>query len=513
MAVTLQRKGSILLAKGIDTSLPPEYLQDQFAVNSINFDLVENILQKRSGYELLGTASTGIDTTIMTGILFRREDVDYNIRVTMDNVESYNSGTEEWSNIAHTTLTGSQDDLVSLATPLLSGQPILVITNGIDNPMKWTGSGSTADLGGTPPKAKFFKEFKTYLVGANIRGGVDNSVRVQWCDTALPESWSTGNAGALDLIEDNTDITGLSVFGDYICVHKESSIYLGYLVNTTAIFQFKRINTGIGTIANGSIVNVPTGEQIFLAKDGLRVFNGITANLIDAPINDEIRRTLNKNNAHRAWGVLVKDKDEAWFGIPTGSEEIGQTIYKFNYIKRTIHKDVMSNANCAWIGVSDAGLTWDDFSITWDNSTIAWNDSAINNNEDLINIGKTDGETLVSSILARSDNSVAINAYYDSKEFQDDQESICRWQQLQLWAKGDGTLTVQYSVDGGDTWNNIVNGAVTLPSEYPTFDNPQVLYFDVVSSKIQFRFTNNSSTDSVYIKQFVVGYRPVGVRR
>ena len=39
---------------------------------------------------------------------------------------------------------------------------------------------------------------------------------MQWCDTAKPEEWTTGNAGAVDLEEDGGDITGLSLFGNYL---------------------------------------------------------------------------------------------------------------------------------------------------------------------------------------------------------------------------------------------------------------------------------------------------------
>jgi len=115
------------------------------------------------------------------------------------------------------------------------------------------------------------------------------------------------------------------------CVHKPSSIYIGHLVSGSAIFQFDRRATGVGTIANNTIVNIPTGEQIFLSKDGLRIFNGITAPLIPAPINDELRRGINPEKIHKAYGILVREKDEVWIGIPIGDLEYGYNIYKYNY--------------------------------------------------------------------------------------------------------------------------------------------------------------------------------------
>lgn len=513
MAISLKKKGSILLSKGIDSSLPGEYLEDQFALNSINFESIENILVKRSGFDVLGDIVGGTQLEIMNGIVFRREDNDTNVRVSQQYIEKYVPGTNTWDDITGTVLTGSTSDIVSLATPVLSGQPILVITNGIDAIRKWTATGDTSELGGTAPKGKYLQEYEGYLLVANITGGTDDAQRIDWCDTDNPENWTTGNSGSKVLIEDGGDITGMNLFGAYVCVHKETSIYLGYLVNTTNIFRFDRKSTGAGTVANRTIVNLPTGEQIFLAADGIRIFNGITAPLIDAPINDEIRQTLNPAYAFKSWAVLVKEKDEVWIGIPTGSETVAQTIFKFNYVKRTVYKNTISNANVGWIGSSDASITWDDFPGTWDEATTRWNDTALNADASVINLGLSTGYTLVSSPFATSDDGESINAFYDSKDFQDSQEGISRFTEMQLWAKGSGELTVQYSIDEGDTWNAITGSPLTLLPEFPQFDAPQMLYFDFVASKARFRFQNNTDTDTVSIKQFIVGSKVVGFRR
>ena len=53
-------------------------------------------------------------------------------------------------------------------------------------------------------------------------------------------TWTGGNSGSVDLVEDGNEITGLNVFGQYVCVHKETAIYLGFLTGTSAIFQFDR---------------------------------------------------------------------------------------------------------------------------------------------------------------------------------------------------------------------------------------------------------------------------------
>jgi len=512
MARTNQKDGSVLLRAGIDVSKPAEYISEQSLKNSFNFEINRDLLRKRSGETELGAVNATAATQIMIGREFTREDVKYNVRVGLDKIDEYNAGTSSWDDITGSDLTGATTDLHDTAIPMLSGKRILCITNNKDAIRKWTATGDTAVLGGSPPVCKFIQEYKTYLICANIGGGTDIAQRVQWSDTADPEEWSTGNAGSVDLVEDGGDITGLSIFGNYIAVHKRGSIYIGFPVSSTSIFQFDRKATGSGTIANNSIVNLPTGEQIFLASDGLRTFNGASAKLIEAPINEEIRDNMDDTYAFNSWGVLVKDKDEVWFGIPLSGSAVGDTVYKFNYVTRVLYKDTRTNATVAWIGSASSGVSWDEMVGTWDAQTIEWNERGLNADSDQINIGHVSGSVTYVDETTKADDSEVINAYFETKDFQDSQQVMSRWKSMELWAKG-GTVTVQYSVDGGVTWIAASNSPVTLGAEFPQFDSPDKLWFDVVSSRIRFKFINNTSDESLSIKQFIVDYSPREYRR
>jgi hypothetical protein len=86
---------------------------------------------------------------------------------------------------------------------------------------------------------------------------------------------------------------------------------------------------------------------------------------------------------------------------------------------------------------------------------------------------------------------------------------LVNWQLMQVWAKGSG-LTAYYSTDGGVTFTEI--GTLTLSADYPTDDDPDYLYFDVVSSKIRFRFRNNTTGETFTLKQFALEAVPREVR-
>jgi len=496
------KTGTLLLVEGLDVSSPADYISEQSSPNNENFMLKSGLLSKRNGTSVFGTTQ---GEELLRGTEFTRAGTTYNVRVGLDEIHHFTAG--DWVDVTGSDLTGTTNDLVDVAIPLLAGVRLLCITNGIDAIRKWVPGGDTAVLGGTPPKCKFIQEYKTYLVCANITGGTDVTQRVQWSDTADPEEWTTGNTGAIDLIEDAEDITGLSLFGNYLAVHKKSSISLGYLVSSSDIFRFDRKSTGAGTIANTTIINLPNGIRVFLAINGINGFNGIVAKLIDGKVNDEIRTGLNVDYAHKSWAVLVKELDEVWFGVPIGSQTTPDTIYKYNYKSSVIYRDTRSNITAAWISsASSASKTWDATSGTWDESTERWNDSAISSGFANVFLGDSGGLVTKVDSDVNDDNSVAIDALWDSKDFESQEKGrIARWERLEFWARGN-SVNVSYSTDEGETWTEVSDSPFTLDSSFPLDSAPLIAYFDVVSSRIRFRFRNAQSGETVELKQFIAGY-------
>jgi hypothetical protein len=90
---------------------------------------------------------------------------------------------------------------------------------------------------------------------------------------------------------------------------------------------------------------------------------------------------------------------------------------------------------------------------------------------------------------------------------------MCRWSEIHVYARGSGTLIVEYSTDSGVTWNECSGSPLTLSTYFPSDDSPQVVYLDVVSSKLMVRFRNDTTTDVVEVKQFYVGYLNRELRR
>lgn len=495
---------------GIDTSKPGEYVASRASTGSQNVRVKRSLIQTRQGTEALG-ASLGervqsiaeLDTG--SGTFF--------VRFGLTKVELLNKTTLAWTSIANAPLSGAISDQISIAFPLLSGVRIMVFTNGVDAIRKYTGAGNDAALGGSPPKAKFVLFYGGYLLLFHITdGGNVFPWRVQWPDTGAPETWGSGNAGSAELLEDSADITGAGYFGQYFTVHKENAIYVGYLTQSSGVFNFERRETGAGTIANKTIQSLPTGEQIFLARDGLRIFNGNTAPLIESPIVDEIRDYLNPAYAYKAWSKVVKENDEYHVGIALGSQTEPETVFKFNYVTRQLHKDLRSGATACSEYLNTVGQrTWDEIGNSWDSDTGHWNDIALASLNPVTVFGFSDGATTRQN-SSSSDVGEPIDSFWDARDFSAKdyglpENLLMEWQGVQLWCKGNGTLEVLYSTDGGLGWNTV--DSITLASEFPDDFAPQVVYFHVVSMRLRIRLRNRNDAEQFAMKQFA----PIAVSR
>lgn len=504
-----QKHYGLLTTLGLDVSKPAEYLDARATPDCQNVMISRNVIRKKLGTTAMGSS---LGERVQKIVELKVGTLTYVVRIGNTKIELYDQAGGTWSDIAGSALTGGASDRIDTAQPLLSGARVLTFTNHKDNIRKYTGTGNTADLGGTPPLAKFMVEYGSYLVLAYITdGGNTYTMRVQWCDTGDIETWSGGNSGSRDLVEDGKDITGISLFGNYLTIHKESSIYIGYLVSSSDIFKFERKNTEVGAVCYDTIKNLPTGEQIFLARDGIHLFNGISAPLIPSPIMDEIRENMNSEQVLKSYAEVVPELDEYWVGVPIGSQTEPETIYKYNFRTRQCYKDVRLLTTAISTYINTDALRWVDMSNTWQADTGRWNDINVLALFPKIIFGESGGIT-VNREEENDDNGTAISSWWVSKDFEcTDKGLLARWLEIEIWAKGN-TMKVEYSTDAGSTWTEITSfstgSSLTLSADYPSDDSPLQGWFDVVSTKIRFRFSNNVSAENMYLKQFVIKYRP-----
>jgi len=505
-----------LPSKGLMVDRPSEYIDQRSPSAVHDMEVNRAIIRKRKGSSALGaTLSERIQRyfELVVGSETRL------FRVGLTGVQVLNKTLSTWASVATAALTGTAADPVDFAFPILSGERIVVYTNGVDNIRKCSITGNDADLGGSPPKCKFLVADEEYLLLLNITdGGNDYPMRVQWPDTANPESWTPGsgsNAGSADLLDDSDKITGGGRFGGFVTVHTQRSIWLGQRVSTSAVYRFDRLSTGVGACTGATICSLPSGEQIFLATDGIHVFNGVTAPPIDSPIQDELRESLNPEYLHAAQGIFVEELDEYWICVAMGSDTVPQTVYRYNWRTKQVLKNNHTNLTALGVYLNTTQDDWDSDSDTWDSDTTRWDDIANLSLNPVVVLGDSAGISTKRGSVS-NDNGVAIDAAMDTKEFTakdfklPDEDRIMRWKGLQVWALGNG-VSVYYSTDAGTTWT--LGATLTLSSSYPADSAPLMVYFDTVASGCMLRFANSTLSESFTLKKYQVMAVPREARK
>lgn len=497
--------------KGLDVGAPGTLVDKNSTTNCGNVEINRYLIRKRLGGSVLGAT---LAERILAYGGFQENGVNYLLRVGPTKVQSLDASGTSWVDIHNSLLAGGDDLTVDFAFPLLSGLRVAVYTNYVNNIRKWTGTGNDSDLSGAP-KCKFLLNYKGYLMALNVDDGSPNKFRqrVQWCDVGDIEEWDESvpgsQAGAVDLLEDDLEITGGAYFGDYAAIHKANSIYLGYLTGNDDIFRFDRKETTAGTCAHKTILNLPSGNQIFLSTSGFRLFNGISAPWIESTINEEIVEFLNPSFNYRCWGIIVKELNEAWFGLTIGSDALPRTIYKYNYLTGDLFKDSFADTvgmvTAAGLFLKSTDASWDSDSDSWDTDTSRWdtitalaaNPRVIWGFDEGISIERTDSP---------NDNGIAIAAFWDSKDFtaedfgvEEAEGTLMEWQEVEIVAKGTG-LTLSYSTDEGVTFTPLKTFA--LNSEFQTDATPARAYFRKTSTKLRLRFENSVLSGTFSLKQF-----------
>lgn len=502
-----------LPTEGIDVSMPAEFISPRAASASQNMDVLRALLTKRLGTDALGAS---LAERVMAFIELQIGSNTFVLRIGLTKIELLDQGTGTWSDISGgTPLTGGATDRISWAFPFLSAAKILTFTNGIDPVKKYTGTGNVANLGGLGTvRARHQVAYQDYLLIAYIiDGGNTFASRVKWPDTGAPETWSGGNAGEVDLIDDGKDITGLGLAGDFATVHKEDSIYLGYKVDTDDIFRFDRKNTGVGAITGATIRTLANGHQIFLARDGLRLFDGITAAYIRGRIIEELRDSMNPASLSKAWAEMRPERDEYWLGVAIGSQSDPDTVYKYNYRTGECHKDLRTGITAVGRYQKTNQVTIDSMTNTIDSYSDRFDDVTLASQHRTMLYGSSAGVTTQQG-TGYGDNGAAIDAYWDSKDFtclditgrKQDIDRLVEWTEMPFLAKGN-SVTISYSTDGGITWTTI--GTYNLSGDFPAAGSPLVAYFHVVAARIRFRFANSTLNESVSVKAFTPIGEPV----
>ena len=237
------------------------------------------------------------------------------------------------------TITDDDDNLVDFAYL----NSLLVMTFRKENaPLKWTGTGDVATLGGSP------RSGVRHCVSWDGRMWLFSNQNADYSARNDPESYdltddtlnflTTTGAGA----SDGTVITSATVVGDSIYVGKEGvNAVVGHLFrvyrtgNPALPYAFERIETGgMGPISQQATKAVGQ-DLIFLAKDGnvyLVRGNVFLPSGIGRNIQREVLDTYNKSRFEFASMGMLRERGLLGLALSTGSLTTNDRVWWYDYL-------------------------------------------------------------------------------------------------------------------------------------------------------------------------------------
>lgn len=159
----------------------------------------------------------------------------------------------------------------------------LVAHNLSDNIQKYDieAAGVFADLGGTPPKAKYSWVAGDFLVLGYIEG-TNGQKTVQWSGLNDIEFWSIGNKGCdLQVLPEGDEVMGgFAEQGGFTVLQRDAMQFFPFAPASGFTFTRTIVNPTQGTLAPRSIVSIGPGRFFYLSEDGF--FGGVNREPIGA---------------------------------------------------------------------------------------------------------------------------------------------------------------------------------------------------------------------------------------
>lgn len=213
---------------------------------------------------------------------------------------------------------------------------ILIVTNGVDKPHYWTGTGQfvifpTAYLHTSMTAAKYVGVFSGRLLMAwVVQGGINQPQRlVGWnpFDISLPDE----DAFPIDFVDEPTEIKGIGTFSGYHLVFKETNAQIGRFVGGDVIldyepsYQCKGVRSAWSVIINNDFISYYGVDKKFhrwnLLQDDIISEDSFPEAVQFDPNHDEFVQ-----------GFDVARKNQwRWF-CPYGSTSTHNYVYVYDYI-------------------------------------------------------------------------------------------------------------------------------------------------------------------------------------
>lgn len=210
----------------------------------------------------------------------------------------------------------------------LSSQANLVDLDFVTGTSTWDNTDGASAAGGSGLTAKVMRSFREYLVALNTTDkntSINYPQRVQWSHAAVagsvPDSWDptddTRDAGFFDIVETPDFVVDCLTLRDLNIIYKESTTWSMRYVGPPRVFEFYKILSEHGMMAQQCAVTF-NNQHCVKTLDDLIVHNGqqLIVRLLDKKWRSFLQNDIDADNYLNSFMIDNHREYEIWFCYP-----------------------------------------------------------------------------------------------------------------------------------------------------------------------------------------------------
>ena len=195
---------------------------------------------------------------------------------------------------------------------------LLLISNGVNVPQKYTSAAGFSTLGGSPlSTGKFGLSWggRWWLATGDTLG---------YSKVNDAEVWSAPDGGTIQVDRGSGNITGLAVFMGNLMIFKRRKIFRMLPTTNLSETAIREVTSRIGTMAHESIREARGGILLFESDNGIAgmIATGSTGGFYVDNVSDQVKPILDRRssgNQATSWATYNENRDEYWLQYGTNS--------------------------------------------------------------------------------------------------------------------------------------------------------------------------------------------------
>lgn len=335
-----------------------------------------------------------------------------------------------------------------------------IATNGVDMPIRWTGTGQIVILGTGSSgitAAKFVEVYKDRVIFLWTVESANQPQRIRWSAVADCETWDSGDFK--DFMDDGYWITGTSLMADYHVIFRERDAYLGRYVGGDYTFDHDKSSSCAGLWASNSLVVLERDAYYYGPDNKFHHWNLLT----DEAISEEIlprTKDYDPNLEQYIYGWNVESRNQIRWMAPYSDTSYNNEMVVYDYSQGTLYlwEYEQEQALCCigeYLNTEDLYVDydpWDDYYV--DEQDGFWDTRLFLDNAPVLVYGGYDGY-IRNADTGYDDDGTAYTRVFESirENYKLPYNKKRLWKQ-QFWfnSEVDGNVTIKLKKDDSNTF-------------------------------------------------------------